>query len=109
MERQIVLVLAGSAAEKKIDPLGMDRFGDGDLAAAYGYANHMLSGESPANTPYIGTVETYLDWMQARATALMARPMTWDAVVVLARALLDQGRLSERALRQIIGETVRLR
>ena len=113
IERHIMYCLAGLTAEKLLAPehweenrIAIEDRSAGDIDEAQEYVSGILTVERPSNAPYVGSVDAYWSWMQARTDALIVRK--WGAVTAVAQELLAYKELTEQRLRRVIGTALRM-
>ena len=101
MERHVMVLQGGHAAIRRLDPakkaLAETVNGEGsDQNIAITLVKVFAAGDLEA--------EKYYEWLDARTEGILANPMRWFQVKVLAEALLEDEQLGARKVREVIGE-----
>ncbi len=101
MERHVMVLQGGHAAVNSLDPSRKDLAetinGEGsDQNIAMSLLNAFAEGELEA--------DKYYQWLDARTEGIVANPMRWYQVRILAEALLEQEQLGARKVKEIIKE-----
>lgn len=102
IEREIVVSLAGWAAEARLDASARREasyLGDDDWHKAYDLATYVTG--SPEE------MEAYVNWLWVRAKYMIALPPQWAAVKGLASDLLERRRIGGRRVREVIKTAMR--
>jgi len=99
MERHVMVLQGGHAAIRRLDPakkaLAETVNGEGsDQNIAITLVKAFAAGDLEA--------EKYYEWLDARTEGILANPMRWYQVKVLAEALLELEQLGARRVREII-------
>jgi hypothetical protein len=97
-ERQLLVLLAGLAAESKFAGRNYWRGAHEDLRAAHNVASYFEPGDAEA---------LFVRLQLARARRLVGRPDAWDLVQRLAAALLERRTMSGREVRALLRQTQR--
>jgi hypothetical protein len=92
IEREVLMLLAGIAAEKHLRGRRNYRGASQDLRMAVDVAGYLFSRR---------TLEKYLEYMIERAEDFISMPFHWLQVEALATALLERRTLSARAARVV--------
>ena len=101
MERHVMVLQGGHAAIHRLDSTRKELpdtvNGEGsDQNIAMSLVKAFAAGEVEA--------ERYYQWLEARAEGILANPMRWFQVQILAEALLELEQLGARKVRMIIKE-----
>jgi hypothetical protein len=101
MERHVMVLQGGHAAVHHLDPSktipAKTVNGEGsDQNIAMNLIKAFAAGDLEA--------EKYYQWLDARTEGIMANPMRWFQVRILAKALLEQEQMGARKIRMIIKE-----
>jgi len=101
MERHVMVLQGGHAAVNSLNPSRKDLAetinGEGsDQNIAMSLVKAFAVGDQEA--------EKYYQWLDARTEGIMANPMRWFQVKILAETLLEQEQLGARKIRMIIKE-----
>jgi hypothetical protein len=101
MERHVMVLQGGHAAVNRLVPdsreLADTVNGEGsDRNIAMSLLEAFATGDREA--------EKYYQWLDARTEGIMANPMKWFQVRILAESLLDHERLGARKVREVIRE-----
>jgi hypothetical protein len=101
MERHVMVLQGGHAAVHHLTATGRDLAdkveGEGsDQNIAMSLIRAIAAGEQEA--------DKYYQWLDARTEGIMANPMRWYQVRMLAEALLEMEQLGARKVREIIKE-----
>lgn len=99
MERHVMVLQGGHAAVHRLDPtrkeLAMTLTGEGsDHCIAMSLVKTFAAREREA--------EKYYQWLDARTEGVIANPLRWFQIQILAEALLERGQLGARRVREII-------
>ncbi len=101
MERHVMVLQGGHAAVHRLDPVKKNLAdtinGEGsDQNIAMSLLKAFAVGDREA--------EKYYQWLDARTEGIMANPMRWFQVKILAEALLEHEQMGARKVRMIIKE-----
>jgi len=101
MERHVMVLQGGHAAVHRLVPGSVELAdtvnGEGsDQNIAMSLLEAFATGDREA--------EKYYHWLDARTEGIMANPMRWFQVRILAEALLEQQQLGARKVRDVIRE-----
>ena len=101
MERHVMVLQGGHAAVRGLRPAGSSlackvESEGSDQNIAMSLVKAFAAGEQEA--------EKYYQWLDARTFGIMANPMRWFQVRMLAEALLEMEQLGARKVREIIRE-----
>jgi ATP-dependent Zn protease len=94
LEREMIALLAGLAAVKRLTGRNSWRGGGKDVSSAIDLAMY-VGGDSDG-------VSAYLSWMIQRARGFMRNPLHWHCVEVLAKELIKRRTIKAREARNII-------
>jgi hypothetical protein len=101
MERHVMVLLGGYSAARKLGAKGADEpvcsRGEGsDHATAVNLLRAFAADEEEAHK--------YYDWLKARTNGIINNPLRWYQLELLVKALIDQGKLGARKVREILRE-----
>lgn len=102
MERHVMVLQGGHAAVHLLEPVGKELAvtvnGEGsDQNIAMSLVKAFASSDQEA--------EKYYQWLDARTEGIIANPMRWYQVKILAEELLEQEQLGARRVREIIRQS----
>jgi hypothetical protein len=99
MERHVMVLQGGHAAVHQLDPIRKEH---AEAINGEGSDQNIAMSLLQAFTARELEAEKYYQWLDARTEGIVANPMRWFQVRILAKTLLEQEQLGARKVREII-------
>lgn len=99
MERHVLVLLAGKAAARRLDPSFRKRRADTpEEGSDYGTARCLIGYFAGSDRE----AEKYREWLETRVEGILSAPWRWHQVKKLAQALLEEEKMGAKRVREVI-------